>query len=100
VASRPICVLEIHGRYSIEAERPVCLSAAGWAYDVPPDWQEEFCGLQIGETAIRESSISTAISGKPAGMAHKPFHRNPRLHPSLTHRVVIIPFSTEFNIIP
>ena len=89
--------LGIHGRYSVEAERLVCLAAASWSYDVSSDRLEEFCGLKIGDTAIREisqrrgaamnawqgSALScTAISGKPTGTRHKTLHRNPRLHPS------------------
>ncbi len=88
--------LGIHGRYSVEAERLVCLAAASWSYDVSSDRLEEFCGLKIGDTAIREisqrrgaamnawqgSALScTAISGKPTGTLHKTLHRNPRLHP-------------------
>ena len=48
--------LGIHGRYSVEAERLVCLAAASWSYDVSSDRLEEFCGLEIGDTAIREIS--------------------------------------------
>ena len=46
----------IHSRYSVEAERLVCLAAASWSYDVSSDRQKEFCGLKIGDTAIREIS--------------------------------------------
>jgi hypothetical protein len=48
--------LGIHSRYSVEAERLVCLAAASWSYDVSSDRLEEFCGLKIGDTAIREIS--------------------------------------------
>ena len=46
--------LGIHSRYSLEAERLVCLAAASWSYDLSSDRLEEFCGLHIGDTAIRE----------------------------------------------
>ncbi len=48
--------LGIHSRYSVEAERLVCLAAASWSYYVSSDRLEEFCGLKIGDTAIREIS--------------------------------------------
>ena len=37
-------------------DRLVCLAAASWSYDVSSDRLEEFCGLKIGDTAIREIS--------------------------------------------
>lgn len=48
--------LGIHGRYSSETERLVCLAAASWSYDISSDRLEELCGLRIGDTAIREIS--------------------------------------------
>lgn len=48
--------LGIHSRYSVEAERLISLAAASWSYDVSSDRLEEFCGLKIGDTAIREIS--------------------------------------------
>lgn len=34
----------------------MCVAAASWSYDVSSDRLEEFCGLKIGDTAIREIS--------------------------------------------
>jgi hypothetical protein len=46
--------LGLAGRYSPNAERLLCLAAASWSYDVSSARLEEFCGLSISDTAIRE----------------------------------------------
>lgn len=46
--------LGISGRYSPNAERLMCLAAASWSYDVSSERLEEFCGLSISDTAIRD----------------------------------------------
>ena len=44
----------IEGRYSPQAQRLICLAAGSWSYDVSSDRLEEFCGLKISDTTIRE----------------------------------------------
>ena len=46
--------LGIEGRYSKQAQRLVCLAAASWSYDISSDRLEEFCGLSVSDTTIRE----------------------------------------------
>ena len=46
--------LGIDGRYSKQAQRLVCLAAASWSYDISSDRLEEFCGLSVSDTTIRE----------------------------------------------
>jgi len=46
--------LGIHGRYSWEAQRLICLAAVSWSYDVSSQRLEELCGLQVCDTTIRE----------------------------------------------
>ncbi len=46
--------LGLQGRYSPNAERLICLSAASWSYDLSSQRLKEFCGLSISDTAIRE----------------------------------------------
>lgn len=46
--------LGIDGRYSPAARRLICLSAASWSFDVSSDRLEEFCGLSVSDTTIRE----------------------------------------------
>lgn len=46
--------LGITGRFSPNAERLMCLAAASWSYDVSSERLQEFCGLSISDTAIRE----------------------------------------------
>ena len=48
--------LGVDGRYSHEAQRLICLAAASWSYDISSQRLEELCGLQVGETTIRELS--------------------------------------------
>ena len=44
----------IEGRYSPQAQRLMCLAAGSWSYDVSSDRLQEFCGLWISDTTIRE----------------------------------------------
>ena len=46
----------IEGRYSPQAQRLICLAAGSWSYDVSSDRLEEFCGLKISDTTIREAA--------------------------------------------
>jgi hypothetical protein len=46
--------LGIHGRYSKQAQRLVCLAAASWSYDISSDRLRDFCGLSVSDTTIRE----------------------------------------------
>lgn len=46
--------LGIEGRYSHHAQRLICLAAASWSYDVSSERLNEFCGLDISDTTIRE----------------------------------------------
>lgn len=46
--------LGIDGRYSKQAQRLMCLAAASWSYDISSDRLEDFCGLKISDTTIRE----------------------------------------------
>ena len=46
--------LGVEGRYSKQAQRLICLAAASWSYDISSDRLEEFCGLSVSDTTIRE----------------------------------------------
>lgn len=46
--------LGLIGRYSLNAQRLICLAAGSWSYDLSSARLEEFCGLKVGDTAIRE----------------------------------------------
>ena len=46
--------LGIQGRDSKQAQRLICLAAASWSYDMSSDRLEDFCGLKISDTTIRE----------------------------------------------
>jgi len=46
--------LGIEGRYSKQAQRLICLAAASWSYDMSSDHLQEFCGLSVSDTTIRE----------------------------------------------
>jgi hypothetical protein len=46
--------LGVEGRYSREAQRLICLAATSWSYDISSDRLEEFCGLSVSDTTIRE----------------------------------------------
>ena len=46
--------LGIEGRYSREAQRLICLAAGSWSYDISSARLEDFCGLSISDTTIRE----------------------------------------------
>lgn len=44
----------IEGRYSKQAQRLVCLAGASWSYDMSSARLQEFCGLMVSDTTIRE----------------------------------------------
>ena len=46
--------LGVEGRYSREAQRLICLAAASWSYEISSQRLQEFCGLTVAETTIRE----------------------------------------------
>jgi hypothetical protein len=46
--------LGLCGRYSPNAQRLICLAAGSWSYDVSSQRLEEFCGLKVSDTTIRE----------------------------------------------
>ena len=46
--------LGIDGRYSPTARRLICLAAASWSFDVSSERLEDFCGLAISDTTIRD----------------------------------------------
>jgi hypothetical protein len=48
--------LGLCGRYSPNAQRLICLAAGSWSYDVSSQRLEEFCGLNVSDTTIREVS--------------------------------------------
>lgn len=61
--------LGIEGRYSQGVERLMCLAAGSWSYDVSSDRLEEFCGLSISDTTIRE----VATRDLPRPLARIPY---------------------------
>ena len=46
--------LGVEGRYSQQAQRLICLAAASWSYDTSSARLDEFCGLKVSDTTIRE----------------------------------------------
>jgi hypothetical protein len=46
--------LGVHGRYSRQAQRLICLAAGSWSYDVSSQRLAELCGLKVSDTTIRE----------------------------------------------
>ncbi len=46
--------LGLDGRYSAAARRLICLAAGSWSFDVSSERLEEFCGLSVSDTTIRE----------------------------------------------
>jgi len=44
------------GRYSWQAQRLICLAGASWSYDMSSERLEEFCGLAVSDTTVREMS--------------------------------------------
>lgn len=46
--------LGIAGRYSPAAQRLICLAAGSWSYDLAAQRLEEFCGVAVSDTTIRE----------------------------------------------
>lgn len=46
--------LGLRGRYSPNAQRLICLAAGSWSYDLAAERLEEFCGLNVSDTTIRE----------------------------------------------
>ena len=51
--------LGVAGRYSLGAQRLICLAGASWSYDIASARLEEFCGLSVSDTTIRELSQRT-----------------------------------------
>lgn len=50
--------LGVDGRYSRHAQRLICLAGASWSYDISSARLEEFCGLKVSDTTIRQVSQS------------------------------------------
>jgi hypothetical protein len=48
--------LGLAGRYSPGAQRLICLAGGSWSYDLSSERLEEFCGLNVSDTTIRELS--------------------------------------------